>query len=40
MKKIFRKVLIVLMLAMAGLSIAAEVNRVDQLMKELVEDDD
>lgn len=40
MKKIFRKALIVLMLAMAGLSIASEVNRVDRLMKELVEDDD
>lgn len=40
MKKIFRKTLIVIMLAMVGLSIATEVNRVNQLMKGLVEDDD
>ena len=39
MKKIFRKALIVLMLAMTGLSIASEVNRVNKLMEELVDDE-
>lgn len=40
MKKIFKKLWIIVILAMVGLSIATDVHRVDQLMKELNKDDD